>query len=47
MDIMNFLDTGSSDLLDVTNMVKWLLSSLGHFMIFKKFGVRPIYASRS
>ena len=41
---MNFLDTGSSDLLDVTNMVKWLLSSLGHFMIFKKFGVRPIYA---
>ncbi len=44
MDIMNFLDTGSSDLLDVTNMVKWLLSSLGHFMIFKKFGVRPIYA---
>ncbi|MBQ7482015.1 MAG: ABC transporter ATP-binding protein [Lachnospiraceae bacterium] len=41
---MNFLDTGSTDLLDVTNMVKWLLSSLGHFMIFKKFGVRPIYA---
>lgn len=44
MDIMNFLDTGSSDLLNITNMVKWLLSSLGHFMIFKKFGVRPIYA---
>lgn len=44
MDIINFWDTGSSDLLDVTNMVKWLLSSLGHFMIFKKFGVRPIYA---
>lgn len=44
MDIMNFLDTGSSDLLNITNMVKWLLSSLGHFMIFKKFGVKPIYA---
>ncbi|MCR5407025.1 MAG: ABC transporter ATP-binding protein [Lachnospiraceae bacterium] len=41
---MNFLDTGSSDLLNITNMVKWLLSSLGHFMIFKKFGVKPIYA---
>lgn len=44
MDIMNFWDTGSSDLLNITNMVKWLLSSLGHFMIFKKFGVKPIYA---
>lgn len=44
MDIMNFLDTGSSELLNITNMVKWLLSSLGHFMIFKKFGVKPIYA---
>ena len=44
MDSMNFLDTGSSDLLNITNMVKWLLSSLGHFMIFKKFGVKPIYA---
>ena len=44
MDIINFLDTGSSNLLDVTKMVQWLLSSLGHFMIFKKFGVRPLYA---
>lgn len=42
--MMDFLDTGTLPTFDIAGIIGWLLGSLGHFMIFRKCGVKPAYA---
>ena len=42
--MMDFLETGTLPTFDIAGIIGWLLGSLGHFMIFRKCGVKPAYA---
>ena len=42
--MMDFLETGTLPTFDIVGIIGWLLGSLGHFMIFRKCGVKPAYA---